>query len=191
MVGEYNYDNLPNEILEKISSGLLYLDFRGRLIPLLVNSWEVGDNGKKYRFHIKNGILWNDGKSFSAFDINYQFKNIKVKIIDERTIDFYLDQPSAIFPLLLVKPIFRHPLIGVAGLYRVGTRIKKKYDIVKELVLYPNKKGLPTLVYKFYPSESELISAYKLGEVKEIKVYKKSLAETFKKWKNTNGSTSY
>jgi len=184
MVGEYNYDNLPNEILEKVSSGLLYIDFRGQLIPLLVNSWEVGDNGKKYRFHIKNGILWNDGKSFSAFDINYQFKNIKVKIIDERTIDFYLDQPSAIFPLLLVKPIFRHPLIGVAGLYRVGT-IKTKYGKINEIQLIPNKKDIPILIYKFYESETKLITAYKLGEVNRIKIYKKNIAEKFKKWKNT------
>jgi Bacterial extracellular solute-binding proteins, family 5 Middle. len=184
MVGEYNYDNLPNEILEKISSGLLYIDFRGQLIPLLVNSWEVGDNGKKYRFYLKNGILWNDGKSFSALDINYQFKNIKVKIIDERTIDFYLDQPSAIFPLLLAKPIFRHPLIGVAGLYRVGT-IKTKYGKINEIQLIPNKKDIPILIYKFYESETKLITAYKLGEVNRIKIYKKNIAEKFKKWKNT------
>ena len=111
IAGEYDYNNLPNEILEKISSGLLYVDFQGKLIPLFVNSWEISDDGKKYRFHLKNGILWNDGKVFTAFDINYHFKNIKIKVIDERTIDFFLDKQSAIFPLLLTKPIFRYPLI--------------------------------------------------------------------------------
>lgn len=184
IVGEYDYNNLPNEILEKISSGLLYVDFRGKIIPLLVNSWEIGDNGKKYRFHLKNGILWNDGQIFSAFDINYQFKNIKVKVVDERTVDFFLNQQSAIFPLLLTKPIFRYPLIGVAGLYRVDN-IKRKYGRITELRLTPNKKGLPNLIYKFYESETKLIEAYKLGEVNQIKIYKKNIADSFKKWKNT------
>jgi len=182
--GEYDYDNLPNEILEKISSGLLYVDSQGKLIPLLVNYWEVLNNGKKYRFHLKNEILWNDGKPFSAFDINYQFKNIKIKVLDERTIDFFLEKQSAIFPLLLTKPIFRYPLIGVAGLYRVDN-IKIKYGQITELRLIPNKKGLPNLIYKFYGTETKLIEAYKLGEVNQIKIYKKNIADSFKKWKNT------
>lgn len=184
ILGQYNFDNLPQEITEKISSGLVYIN-SGQVVPLLASFWEIKDEGRRFRFHLKNDLFWNDGKEFSSYDIDFRFKDVVVKVIDKKTIDFYLKEPSAIFPFLLSKPIIRPPLVGVAGLYRVS-RIKKKYDIVKELVLYPNKKGLPTLVYKFYPSESELVSAYKLGEVKEIKVYKKSLAETFKKWKNTN-----
>jgi len=183
LVGNYNLDNLPDEIIEKISSGLVYIS-NGEIIPLLASHWEIKENGKVYRFYLKDGLLWNDGKDFSAFEINYQFKNVKVNPIDKKTIDFYLEQPSAIFPLLLRKPIIRYPLIGVAGLYRVN-KIKKKYDVVNELILAPNKKDLPTLVYKFYPSESKLLAAYKLGEVKEIKIYKKNLAENFKKWPNT------
>jgi len=184
MVGDYDINNLPDEILEKISSGLLYVDFKGQIIPLLANFWEVKNGGRIYRFHIKDGILWNDGKNFSAFDINYQFKNIKINVIDHRTIDFYLENPSAIFPLLLVKPIFRYPLIGVAGLYRVE-KIKTKNGKVTELRMIPNKKDLSMLIYRFYETETKLISAYKLGEVQQIKIYKKNIADNFKRWKNT------
>jgi len=183
MVGKYDVDNLPKEITEKISSGLVYIS-QGQVIPLLASFWEIKDGGRRFRFHLKNNLLWNDGKEFSAYDINFRFKDVGIKIIDEKTIDFYLKEPSAVFPFLLTKPIIRYPLIGVAGLYRVH-RVKKKYDVINELILYPNKKGLPILVYKFYPSETKLVAAYKLGEVKEIRIYKKSLADIFKKWRNS------
>jgi len=183
ILGEYNINNLPEEITEKISNGLVYIN-QGQVTPLLASFWEVKDEGRRFRFHLKNDLLWNDGKEFSSYDINFYFKDVEVKIIDKKTIDFYLKMPSAIFPFLLAKPLIRYPLVGVGGLYRVS-RIKKKYEIINELVLYPNKKGLPILVYKFYPTESKLVAAYKLGEVKEIKVYKKSLADGFKRWQNT------
>jgi len=183
IVGQYSLENLPEEIIEKISSGLVYIN-DGRPVPLLASFWEIKDDGRRFRFHLKNDLFWNDGKEFSSYDINFRFKDVSVKVIDKKTIDFYLKEPSAIFPFLLTKPIIRYPLVGVAGLYKVS-RIKKKYDIIKEIVLFPNKKGLPTLVYKFYSSESDLVAAYKLGEIREIKVYKKNLADSFKKWKNT------
>jgi len=183
IVGQYTLDNLPEEIIEKISSGLVYIK-DGRPVPLLASFWEIKDDGRLFRFHLKNDLFWNDGKEFSSYDINFTFKDVSVQIVDKKTIDFYLKEPSAIFPFLLTKPIIRSPLVGVAGLYRVS-RIRKKYDFIKEIVLFPNKKGLPNLVYKFYPSESNLVAAYKLGEVREIRIYKKNLADNFKKWNNT------
>jgi len=184
ILGQYNLDNLPQEITEKISSGLVYVN-AGQAVPLLASFWEIKDEGRRYRFHLKNNLFWNDGKEFFSYDIDFSFKDVVVRVIDKKTIDFYLKEPSAIFPFILTKPIIRPPLIGVAGMYRVS-RIREKYGLVKELVLYPNKKELPILIYKFYPSESELVSAYKLGEVREIKIYKKNLADNFKKWKNTH-----
>ena len=55
---------------------------------------------------------------------------------------------------------------------------------VAEIVLTPNKKDLIPLTYKFYDSESKMISAFKLGNVTEMKIYKKSVADSFKSWKN-------
>lgn len=183
LIGKYDLNNLPDEIMEKISSGLVYIK-NGQPIPLLASVWEIKNNGRLYRFHLKDGLLWNDGKPFLAYDVNYQFKDVKIKIIDEKTIDFYLDQPSPIFPFLLQKPIIRYPLIGVAGLYQVD-KIKKKYGVINELTLIPNKKDIPILIYRFYPTESKMISAYKLGEVTKIKIYNRNIADNFQKWPNT------
>lgn len=83
LIGKYDLNNLPDEIMEKISSGLVYIK-NGQPIPLLASVWEIKNNGRLYRFHLKDGLLWNDGKPFLAYDVNYQFKDVKIKIIDEK-----------------------------------------------------------------------------------------------------------
>ncbi len=184
LVGNYDFNNLPEEINNKISNGLLYLNEKGEIIPLLVNSWEKKDNGRQYRFHLKNNLIWNDGKKFVAYDVSYQFKDVSIKVVDNYTLDFQLSKPLAIFPTYLTKPLIRYPLVGIAGLYRV-VNLKTKNGYFISLTLVPQKKDLPTLIYKFYNSENQMIIAYKKGEINKMKIAKKSISDQFINWKNT------
>jgi peptide/nickel transport system substrate-binding protein len=185
MVGSYDVTNLPDEIYSKISTGLLYINDKGEIKPTLTSTWEVRNNGKSYRFYLKKSLIWNDGKPFLAKDINYQFKDIQVKIINDNTIDFILTKPLLTFPGYLKKPIIRQPLIGVGGLYKVN-HIKSVYGNISELSLEPNSKNLPFLIYKFYQNENQITTAYKKGEISTFKIDKKSVADIFMNWKNTN-----
>ena len=184
LVGNYNFTNLPDEVMTKVSNGLVTINEKGEIIPVLANSWEVKDQGKQYRFYLKNNLLWNDDKKFSASDINYQFSDVKIKVIDKNVIDFYLNKPLAIFPTYLNKPLIRPPLIGIAGFYKLG-RFKILNGSLKELTLAPNTKDLLTIKYKFYNNESDLVTAYKRGEINEMTLTKKSVADTFANWKNS------
>ncbi len=184
LAGQYDFNNLPDEVLNKISNGLVYVDEKGEIIPVLSTSWEVKDGGKVYRFHLRDGLLWNNGKPFSANQIDYQFKDVEAKAIDAKTIDFILKKPLGIFPTYLSKVIIRYPLIGVAGLYRVND-VKTQYGNITTISLEPNKKDIPAITYKFYTNESDLVTAYKKGEVTQISTTKKSIADTFTGWKNT------
>jgi peptide/nickel transport system substrate-binding protein len=184
IVGTYDFNTLPEDITSQISNGLLYINEHGELMPALATSWEVRNNGKEYRFHLRNNLMWDDGKKFSAADINYQFKDITIKKVDSNTVDFFLSKPIAIFPTYLRKPLIKYPLVGIAGLYRVA-QIKTKYGNLTELSLEPNKKDLPGLVYRVYANETQLIGAYKKGEVNEFSISKKSVVDVFKTWRNT------
>ena len=184
LVGNYDFTNLPDEIMTKVSNGLLTINEKGEIIPVLANSWEVKDEGKQYRFYLKNNLLWNDDKKFTASDINYQFSDVKIKVIDKNVLDFYLNKPLGIFPTYLSKPLMRPPLIGIAGFYKLG-----KYKILNgsliDLTLVPNTKDLMTIKYKFYSNESDLVTAYKKGEINKMTLTKKSVADTFINWKNS------
>ncbi len=184
LTGKYDFTNLPDEIMVKVSNGLVTINEKGEIIPVLANSWEIKDQGKRYRFYLKNNLLWNDDKKFTASDIDYKFSDVKIKVIDKNVIDFSLSKSFGIFPTYLNKPLIRPPLIGIAGFYKLG-----KYKITNgsllELTLIPNTKDLMTIKYKFYNNESDLVVAYKKGEINKMTLTKKSVADTFINWKNT------
>ncbi len=189
LIGNYDYNNIPDEISSKISNGLLFINEKGEFTPAVASTWEVRQDGKEYRFHIRDGLIWTNGKKFSAYDIPYRFRDIETKVIDDKTIHFMLKTPLPIFPTYLKKPIVKFPLLGVAGLYNVD-RSKLRFGSISELSLSPNKKGLPFLVYKFYKTESELINAYKAGEINQMVITKKSISDIFKKWRNSSVTKS-
>ena len=93
LVGNYDLTNLPDKVMTKVSNGLVTINEKGEIVPVLANSWEVKDQGKQYRFYLKNNLLWNDDKKFSASDIDYQFDDVKIKVVDKNVIDFYLSKP--------------------------------------------------------------------------------------------------
>jgi len=182
--GQYTFDNLPLEILSKFSNGLLYINERGELIPLLADSWEPLEGGKEYRFHIRKDLIWNDGTPFKAQDIQYSFKDVEVLADNDYILRFRLKKPLAIFPNFLTKPIVKYPLVGVAGVYKID-RIKIVSGTIKLLQLTPNQEGDPVLIYRFYDTDNKLIQAYKLGEVTQMSTNRSNVAEVFKGWKNT------
>lgn len=184
LVGNYDFTNLPDEIMTKVSNGLININEKGEIIPVLANSWEIKDSGKQYRFYLRNNLLWNDDRKFVASDVNYQFSDVKIKAIDKNVLDFYLNKPLSIFPTYLSKPLMRPPLIGIAGFYKLG-KYKMLNGFLADLTLIPNTKDLMTIKYKFYSNESDLVIAYKKGEINKMTITKKSVADTFSNWKNS------
>jgi len=178
-------DSLPEDINNKISNGLLFVNNQGQIFPLLASSWEKLNNGLTYRFHIKKDVLWNDGKLFTVADITYKFKDVSVNRIGDYTIEYTLQKPFSNFPLYLTKPIIKYPYIGVGGLYSID-RVKQEQGKISEIRLVPNKKDLSPIIYRFFDSESTMVSAYKLGSIHEMTVSKKNIADVFLTWKNTD-----
>lgn len=183
-VGKFNLQNPPSEVTNLISNPLLTVNEKGEILPVLVKSWEVSPDGKVYRFYLKPGLFWNDGKKFTAYDIDYRFKEVSIRAIDANTIEFKLNQPLSIFPIYLTKVILKYPLKGVAGLYQVETYKLDKGNLVM-LHLSPNKENIPYKIYKFYDTENRLITAYKKGEINVIKTSKKNISDLFSSWRNS------
>ncbi len=184
LVGTYDIGSLPEEVLSKISNGLVVISPKGEVVPVLVDTWQQLDNGKEYRFHIRSGITWNNGDRFTSRGITYKFKDVDIEYPSDDTIVFKLKKSLPIFATYLTQPVTKYPLIGVAGLYTVD-RIKSQAGEVSEIDLNPDKGGLTPLVYKFYDSETKLVNAYKLGEITQMSISKKNLADFFSTWKNT------
>src|SRR5438128_1424016 len=48
MIGPYDLTTLPDEILTKISNGLVFVNEKGQITPILAESWDVHNGGKQY-----------------------------------------------------------------------------------------------------------------------------------------------
>ena len=67
------------------SSGVLGYLFEGltetswltdQVEPALAGSWERSDDGLMWTFHLRKGVKWHDGETFTAHDVDFTFNRI-------------------------------------------------------------------------------------------------------------------
>jgi len=177
IVGRYSTDNLPINIAKHISGGLTEVDSGGNVTSKIAKSWESFDDGKTWDFKIDTSIKWQDGKKVKPDDIVYKFSDATSEIVDNETIRFKLNSKFSAFPIILSKPIFKKGLLGT-GEWEVK-KVSLSGGYLQKLTLSDTKKN--KIIYRFFPSESQQILAFKLGQIDEMQnVYE---IEEFKNWK--------
>lgn len=166
-VGRYNLSNLPYEITSLISYGLTIPLPDGSVEPGLAESWEVREDGKIYIFAIKDNVFWHDGSRVISKDIDYNFSDVSVSVLDNKRIRFELKEAFSPFPAVVTRPVFKNNLVGL-GDYQVKS-IQKSGQIIRRLILQPKTdRNKPNLIIHFYPNEEAAITGYKLGEVDSL-----------------------
>lgn len=181
--GIYTIKNLPENIANQISYGLTINSKNDKaVISPIIESLNIENENKDYIFTLKDNIFWHNGKKLIADDIDYSaISGIKTSVLSENQLKVSLEKEFSPILSVLSKPLFKKNIIGL-GPYKI-----KKYSLqeghLKNLYLTPTKDNLPKLVYRFYPNENDLISAYKLGDVDQIKI--SSLPEELSKWSSS------
>lgn len=166
IVGAYDIDTFPPDILLNVSKGLTTVDERGNISPALATSWKIEDNGKKYTFKIREKVFFSDGEEFTSKSVNYGFSDVKVERPDERTVVFKLKDNYSPFLVTVSRPIFKKGFIGV-GEYKV-TDLKLNGNFVQSISITSRKDKYKTIVYEFYPTQESLKTALVLGEVSYV-----------------------
>jgi peptide/nickel transport system substrate-binding protein len=180
--GLYTVSNLPDEINSQISFGLItYSENQKPIISPLVKSLDIQNNNKEYIFTLNNNLYWSNGKKFTAYDVNYQIPGTTITPLSNYQIKISLETEFSPILSLLSKPLFKKNLVGL-GPYQV-TQITYQEGYVKTLSLKPKDQNKNSLQYRFYTSEQEVIDAYKIGNVDEIKI--NSLPSEFNTWNKT------
>lgn len=178
--GIYTIKNIPEEIINQISYGLTINSENDKpIISPIVSSLVIENDNKDYIFTLKDNIFWHNGKKLISNDIDYSsISGIKVIPLNENKIKISLEKEFSPVLSVLSKPLFKKNTIGL-GLYKI-----KNYTLqegyLKTLNLVPTKDNLFKVTYHFYQNENDLINAYKLGDVNEIKIT--SLPEELSKW---------
>ena len=162
-VGRYTWESLPLTVQHKISQGLTVVLPDGTPAPALASAWQVSEDGKQYTFDLKPNLSWQDGTPFKSSDLRYPFSDVTIETPDEKTIIFHLKEPFAPFPVIASLPVFKDQMVGV-GTYKIR-QLKKRGEIIEKITL----DGPQNLTFKFYPTQTAAIQAFKLGEIDTLK----------------------
>jgi ABC-type transport system substrate-binding protein len=166
IIGAYTVDNLPSEILSKVSQGLVYAGPDDLPKPDLAKSWEIRNNGKTYVFHLKNNVYFSDGTKLTSNEIKYNFTDVQVQRPDNYTIIFNLKSVYSPFLLTVSRPVFKNGFVGV-GNYKVQS-VSLNGSFVQSISLVAVKGKSQETTYQFYATQDALKTAFALGDVNEV-----------------------
>lgn len=187
-------------IAAQIFNSLLELDQNLNPQPSLAESWQILEDEKAYLFKIREGVKWHDGQPFTVEDVKFSFeqiiskydlfgalyfKNVKVEIIDDRTVKIIPEKflpgvQTLLFASLDTVIVPKHILEGQDYTksdfitHPVGTGPFKFKEWVKgsHIILERNndywKEGKPYLekmIIRFITDPSTLLASLKAGEV--------------------------
>ena len=163
--GNYTVSSLPVEVQNLISIGLTRLLPDNTATGAAAISWEATDSGKRVTFLLQNNLKWQDGTAFNSSQVNYNLKSVELAKDDPTHISFLFKEPFAPLPTILSQPLFKSGLVGLGNYAVQGLKFNGRFLSQIEL---KNSKTNDTIVYKFYPRETDLVTALKLGAVNEI-----------------------
>ena len=103
-------DQGSGKVFELMMNGLVTKDEAGGFVPDLAESWEVLDEGRRWRFHLRRDVVFHDGAPFGAADVVWTYGSIvdgsvttakkgafgpleRVEAVDPFTVDFVTREP--------------------------------------------------------------------------------------------------
>jgi peptide/nickel transport system substrate-binding protein len=128
------------DIGPKVVEGLLTYDDQLNPKPLLATDWSVSKDGLQYRFALRKGVKWHDGKPFTSADVAFSiltlrqyhprgkatFQNVtEVRTPDPYTAIIVLSQPA---PYLLTALASTESPIVPKHLYEGTDIVNNKYS---------------------------------------------------------------
>lgn len=111
----HNHFNLSALMMFRlVYEGLTDVDPQGIVVPRLATSWDGGEDGKTWTFHLREGVTFHDGQPFNAQAVKYSFDRLRdeealiihfmfthleeTEVVDDYTIRFHLSSADAEWP---------------------------------------------------------------------------------------------
>lgn len=177
-VGSYTIETIPAEILGLATGSLITVDQTGKPVPSLASHWTVSEDGKTYVVFLKDNLKWHDNTPVDAKDITIAIENVQITALNNKAIEFKLPNPIASFPTALDKPVFKARSFYGTGEFRI-TQIDQTGNLIHKISMSAKQKKAPRVDIKFFQTESQLITAIKIGEVKHATVASANIFETW------------
>lgn len=115
------------DVNKLVFNGLTRVNTKRNIEPDLAERWEVSADQKTYTFYLRKGVLWHDGKPFTAKDVAFtvaaiqnpdsrsplapNWQGIKYEVINDATIKFTLPNSYTSFLSATTVGILPHHLL--------------------------------------------------------------------------------
>lgn len=141
----YANSDADRDLVQLIFSGLMKYDENMRVVPDLVEKYEIEEDGRSYKFTLKKDLLWQDKYPLTSDDVIFTIKTIQ-------------------------NPEFKSPLqanwVGIEAEkisdWEFRLKLKKSYSAFLENCTL---KILPKHIWENIPSQSFHLSIYNLRPV--------------------------
>lgn len=199
------YNPVDRDVDRLLYRGLVRFDDRAVPQADLAESWGISQDGTVYNFSIRPNAVWQDGKPVTSDDVAFTvdllrseslplpqdlrefWKQVEVKILDDRTLQFVLPEAFAPFldyltfgilpkhlleatpPDKIANASFNNQPVG-CGPYRFDHFLSEKGQITGVVLsafndFYANRPFIDQVVFRYYPDENAALNAYHSGEV--------------------------
>lgn len=192
-------------LMGQTGSYLIFSDPELNPRPQIAESWESNEDATEWTFHLRQGVTYHhDGTEVTADDVVATFRGIapgnagsafeaygvtpdSAEAIDDYTVRFTLDAPSAAFPFFVSSDNYNAVILPVEfwenyaeGSYEVdfpgtGPWIMERYDpgVSATLVKNPdyfegNPRQADTLEISFFAEEAPMVTAFQEGRIDMI-----------------------
>jgi len=189
-------------------NGLVRFDDRGLPVGDLAETWGISADGTTFNFSIRPNATWHDGEPVTSDDIAFTvdylrspdlpipddlrelWKQVEVKVLDERTLSFHLPQPFAPFldylsfgvlPKHILQNVPAASLIDAefnmkpvgSGPYRFDHLLADQGKITGIVFsafdgYYSGRPFIDQIVFRYYPDAGAALAAHQGGEVQGI-----------------------
>ncbi|CAD2072300.1 ABC transporter substrate-binding protein [Phocicoccus pinnipedialis] len=176
-------------ITNNIYDTLVKVTKDGEIEPSLAASYEQSEDGKTLTFNLREDVQFHDGTALTAKDVAYSFERIKdelgprkdnyayiteVNVIDDYTIEFKAESPSASFISDFAYPWAAIVKDGADETLKkdpVGTGPYKLVNwtpqdkIVLEGVDHYNEGQIQNVEFKMMPDSTAQVTSFKKGDI--------------------------
>lgn len=137
-------------LLRDLSEGLVIHSMKGEVIPGVAESWTTSEDGKTWRFALRDGARWSNGDPVTATDFVYSLR----RMLDPRTGAKYA---NILYPILNAEKVHKGSDakpedLGVTAVDARNLEIRLERPTPYFLELLTHQTGLPvhpTSVEKF------------------------------------------
>lgn len=212
LVGQPRYVNpllaptsdVDQDLSTIVFGSLFKLDKDFTLVGDLADSIAVSEDQKTYTVVLKENLTWHDGQAMSASDVVFTvksiqdpnwssplslgFKGVGVAQVDQRTVQFTLQEPYAPFASTLTFGVLpEHLWAGVPGanatlaelnskpigsgpfkfdeLTKDRQGVIRRYHLVANETYHAGRPFLKDIAVTFYDTPEDLVQAYRDGDV--------------------------